>query len=96
MPRKAANDFTIPGTAAGERLRPPRDLDKPEAALFVSIVGCVPAGSFQRRRSAVVGQLLQSRHRRGGRQRRIARRRVRQRRQGRRRGWRSRRQRRDA
>ena len=31
MPRRAAADFTIPGTKAGERLRPPHELDKPEA-----------------------------------------------------------------
>jgi phage terminase small subunit len=46
MPRRAANDFTIPGTAAGQRLRPPRDLDKPEAALFLSIVLAHPPERF--------------------------------------------------
>jgi phage terminase small subunit len=44
MPRKAASDFTT-GTSAA-RLKPPADLDKPEAALFVSIVGAHPPERF--------------------------------------------------
>jgi hypothetical protein len=45
MPRKAAADFTT-GTTAVERLRPPRDLDKPEAALFATIVCSHPPERF--------------------------------------------------
>ncbi len=45
MPRKAAADFTT-GTEAGQRLRPPRDLDRPETALFLNIVGAYPADRF--------------------------------------------------
>ncbi len=46
MPRKAAADFTT-GTIAGDRLRPPHELDKPEAELFVSIVGSHPPDRFR-------------------------------------------------
>jgi hypothetical protein len=45
MPRKAAADFTT-GATAVERLRPPRDLDKPEADLFLNIVCSHPPERF--------------------------------------------------
>jgi hypothetical protein len=46
MPRKAAADFTTTVLAAGDRLRPPLGLDKPEAALFTTIVLAHPPERF--------------------------------------------------
>jgi hypothetical protein len=46
MPRRAAADFAPITTAADGRLKPPPDLDRPEAALFASYVLAHPPGRF--------------------------------------------------